>query len=95
MAAYFVLDIKVNDPNAYKEYAQLAGPSIQLYGGKALVLGGSPETIEGDWHAERIVVLEFADAEQFKRWYHSPEYSKIVNLRLTSTVSKSILVQGL
>ncbi|BCL82225.1 hypothetical protein ccbrp13_46900 [Ktedonobacteria bacterium brp13] len=34
------------------------------------------ETIEGDWQPRRLVIIEFASTEAFKRWYDSPEYSK-------------------
>lgn len=95
MAAYFVVDVKVNDPVEYEEYRKLVDPTLKLYGGKFIVRGGAVETIEGDWHPQRFVMLEFADTEQFKRWYYSPEYTHAREIRLRTSTGKAILVQGL
>ena len=50
MAAYFISDIVVTDPEGIKEYQQRVGASLELYGGKFLVRGGTFEVLEGDWH---------------------------------------------
>ncbi len=79
MAAYFVVDIKeITDAQLYAEYREGVGATLEQYGGKFLVRGGAYETIEGDWQPQRLVILEFADVESFKRWYHSPEYSQLL-----------------
>ena len=95
MAAYFIVDIKeITDPQAYAQYREGVGPTIQQYGGKFLARGGAYETIEGDWQSQRLVILEFADVEQFKRWYNSPEYSELLKLRLKVSTSRAVVVQG-
>ena len=95
MAVYFVLDVeKVIDPQKIGEYVQRSGATREQYGVRALVLGGSTETIEGNWQSQGSVIFEFDDEAHFKRWYNSPEYQAILPLRLESTVSRSILVQG-
>jgi uncharacterized protein (DUF1330 family) len=96
MAVYFVLDIeKVTDPQKIGEYGQRGGATREQYGVKTVVLGGTSETIEGNWQPQGVVILEFEDEAHFKRWYNSPEYQEILPLRLQSTVSRSILVQGI
>jgi uncharacterized protein (DUF1330 family) len=95
MAVYFVLDIeKVIDPQKIGEYGQRGGATRELYGVRTVVLGGTSETIEGGWQPQGTVIFEFDDEAHFKRWYNSPEYQEILPLRLESTVSRSILVQG-
>ena len=42
------------------------------------------EIFEGDSDDTRTVVLKFKDRAEAKRWYNSPEYQAIVNLRLDS-----------
>jgi uncharacterized protein (DUF1330 family) len=95
MAAYFIVDIKVEDAELYGEYRKLVGPTLERYGGKFLVRGGTIETIEGDWQPQRLVLLEFEDIEQFKRWYFSPEYTQARNMRFQASTAQAILVQGI
>ncbi|HXR66441.1 MAG TPA: DUF1330 domain-containing protein [Ktedonobacteraceae bacterium] len=94
MAAYFIVDVTVEDPTTYEEYRKLVGPTLELYGGTFLARGGAAETIEGDWQAQRLVILQFESAEHFKRWYHSPEYSAAREIRFKASHARAILVQG-
>jgi len=48
-----------------------------------------------DWQSQRLVVVEFADVQQFKRWYNSPEYSELLKLRLNASTSRAVVVQGI
>lgn len=95
MAAYFVVDIQeITDQQTYTDYSKQVKPTLEQYGGKFVVRGGAYETIEGGWQPQRFVILEFADTEQFKRWYNSPEYSKIRPLRFAASTARAIVVQG-
>ena len=94
MAAYFLVDVAVNDPQLYAEYRKLVMPTLEKYGGRFLVRGGTVETIEGDWNSERIVILEFENSEQFQRWYNSPEYTAARTVRFKASTASAILVQG-
>ncbi len=94
MAAYIVADIEITDPEEYQTYAKQVPPTLQQYGGKFLVRGGQPETLEGDWNTKRIVILEFPSIEQAKTWYESPEYSSIAGIRHHSANSRFVLVHG-
>jgi uncharacterized protein (DUF1330 family) len=94
MAAYFIVDVTVEDPVAYEEYRKLVSPTLELYGGKFLARGGATASIEGDWQSERFVILEFADTAHFHRWYDSPEYSTAKEIRFKASHARAILVQG-
>ncbi|HEY3992648.1 MAG TPA: DUF1330 domain-containing protein [Ktedonobacteraceae bacterium] len=94
MAAYFIVDVNVEDPTTYEEYRKLVNPTLELYGGKFLVRGGAVETIEGDWQPQRLVILEFENTEHFKRWYYSPEYSAAREIRFRASHARAVLVQG-
>lgn len=94
MAAYFIVDVKVEDPTTYEEYRKRVNATLELYGGKFLARGGAVETIEGDWQPQRLVILEFPDTEQFKRWYYSPEYSEIKQIRFRASTAKAVVIQG-
>lgn len=94
MAAYFIVDVNVENPALYAEYRTLVEPTLEIYGGKFLARGGAAETIEGGWQSQRLVILEFEDTEQFRRWYDSPEYSAAKEIRFKASHARAILVQG-
>ncbi len=94
MAAYFIVDVDVKNPQAYEAYKQSAAASIAQYGGRYLVRGGKHEVLEGDWHPTRLVVLEFPSVEAAKRWYRSEEYGKAKPIRLQHAVGHLVLVEG-
>jgi len=95
MAAYIILDIEVTNPEGYKDYAKLASETVKLYGGKYIVRGGVNETLEGDWQAKRLVVLEFSSVEQAKKWLNSHEYAPAQALRHQYAQSKAVVVEGI
>jgi len=94
MAAYFIVELEVTDPGVFEEYRKQVSGTIEKYGGRYIVRGGKSETLEGDWHPKRVVVLEFPSVEQAKRWYGSPEYKPLLALRLKSSRARIILVEG-
>jgi uncharacterized protein (DUF1330 family) len=94
MPAYVILDIDVTDPDEYEGYRQRSGAIADQYGGRFLVRGGGPRTVEGDWAPSRIVVLEFPSSEAARAWYDSPEYQEILPLRQGAAESRAILVDG-
>lgn len=95
MAAYFIVEIDVQDAAAFEEYRKQVPATIAKYGGRYLVRGGRTETLEGDWHPKRVVVLEFPSPEQARTFYDSPEYGPLKALRLRAATSKLLLVEGL
>jgi len=94
MAAYIVADVEITDSEEYQRYAKQVPPTLEQYGGKILVRGGQPETVEGGWNTKRIVIIEFLSVEQAKAWYESPEYSSIAGIRHHSAHSRIVLVHG-
>ena len=95
MSAYVILDIDVTDPEGYKEYANLTPATVALYGGRYLARGGANETLEGDWHAKRLVILEFESMAKAKDWLNSKEYAPVRKLRHQYAKSNAVLVEGI
>lgn len=95
MTAYVIVDIEVTDPEGYKEYVNMAPEAVKLYGGKYIARGGYNETLEGDWQAKRLVILEFPSVEQAKNWLNSPEYAPARNLRHQYARTNMVVVDGL
>jgi len=81
MAAYFMVNIDVSNPEGYEEYRRMAGATLKQHGGKFLVRGGRTEALEGGAVPKRVVLIEFDSIEQARKWYSSPEYSAAMKVR--------------
>ena len=75
---YRVAFVNVKNKEEYQKYADLAGPAINLYGGKFLVRGGKVDNIEGK-NFERIVISVFKSSVKAKECYNSKEYQKALS----------------
>ena len=95
MAAYFIAQYVVNDPELYREYQGGAAPTIQASGGELVAFDAAAETIEGEPPGPQTVVLKFESTEAAKAWYHSPEYQKVVGKRLQATNGFAIIAQSM
>ena len=94
MAAYVVVNIRVDDPVGYAEYKATVEDSIAAYGGRYLVRGGRSWRLEGEWEPHRLVILEFADAERAKAWWSSAEYAGPKAIRHATARSDMVVVEG-
>ena len=95
MAAYFIVDqLEITDPDTMAEYAKGVAASIKAHGGRMLVRGGAFEVKEGDWMPKRVIVLEFDDMDALKGWYDGPAYAELKKMRLASSRSNAIMVEG-
>lgn len=95
MAAYFVLQYKVNDPALYKEYQGGAGPTIQAHGAELVAFDAAAETLEGAPPGPQTVILKFASTEALKAWYESDEYQAVVGKRLAATDGFGVISQSM
>jgi uncharacterized protein (DUF1330 family) len=74
MVAYWVARAKINDPEQYKKYADLAPAIIGKFGGKFLARGGKFKILEGPEKFHRFIVIEFPNLETAVACHESPEY---------------------
>ncbi len=94
MPAYFVVELETTNPAGMDAYRAAVPATIAQYGGRYRARGGATELIEGGPEPKRIVILEFADTAAVKRWYNSPEYQKILPLRLANSTGRAFIVEG-
>ncbi len=94
MSAYVVVDIEVTDPAGFEDYKKLAPSAVAKYGGRYLARGGKTESLEGDWNPNRLVILEFENAEKARAWLNSPEYAPACRLRHEYARSRMVVVEG-
>jgi uncharacterized protein (DUF1330 family) len=95
MAAYVIVQVDVNDPVRYDDYKRMVPASLEKYGGRFLVRGGTTHTMEGGWAPKRFVVVEFPSVEQAKIWWASPEYAEAKALRQATADSQMIIAEGI
>jgi uncharacterized protein (DUF1330 family) len=94
MAAYFIVEIDTVDQDLMAEYRKHTPAAVEAFGGRFLVRGGASETLEGDWHPKRLVVLEFPTLEAAKSFYYSDQYKPLLEMRMKAGQSKLVLVEG-
>jgi uncharacterized protein (DUF1330 family) len=92
MAAYWVARSKVNDPEQYKKYADLAPEIIGKFGGKFLARGGKFKVLEGTEKFHRFIVIEFPSLEHAAACHGSPEYQAVAAHRKQDSASELELV---
>lgn len=94
MTAYIAIQAEITNPGQFKQYQELAGPTIGAFGGKILSAGSDLERMEGQWQRPTFVLLEFESVEKAKAWYASPEYQKAIAARTGNAVFDMIAVAG-
>ncbi len=94
MKAYCIVYELLEDPEMFEEYRRQAGPTVEAYQGRFLVRSGAFTVLEGDMPFERIAMLEFPSRDAAESWYHSPEYQRILPLRVNASRSQFLLVDG-
>ena len=93
--AYLLVEMKITDPEQYKQYMAEAPPVVKAFGGEYLVRGGKHESLEGDWTPHRVAMLRFPSFEQAKAFYDSPEYAAVRAKRAGAVeYFNSVLVEG-
>jgi uncharacterized protein (DUF1330 family) len=96
VAAFAIVDTKLENPDAYEEYKLKARPIVEKFGGKYRARGGRMEILEDDlWRPSRIVVIEFADMDQALACLRSPEYLSVRPIRHANAKATLVIIEGL
>ena len=94
MAVYTLIDITVRDANLYAQYVEQVREVVERHGGEYLTRGGEVTVLSRDWHPGRVVLIEFPTMDDLRACFASPEYAALAPLRERSTVSRTIIVEG-
>jgi len=94
MKAYLVLDLTIHDLAGFKPYIAAIPAFIAKHGGKYIVQGAQPTTMEGDWTPQRLVVIEFPARENAQAFLSDPACQDLFRVRHETTTSKLLLVDG-
>jgi uncharacterized protein (DUF1330 family) len=81
MSAYFVVQATVKDPEKLAAYSQEALPLISAHQGELFLRAPVLEIMGGESDFERVIILEFPDADVARNWYNCEEYQALIPLR--------------
>jgi uncharacterized protein (DUF1330 family) len=95
MPAFLIADIDVTDDDVYKDYRSANPDIVNKFGGRYVALGGMVKVLEGDWHPNRTVIIEFPDMESLEAFYTCDEYVKLREIRWRSAKSRLVAIETL
>lgn len=91
---YWIVHIKVTDPDTYRRYAEVAPPIVKRLGGQYSVDAGRADTVEGDASLDRHVVVEFPSFDAALTAFQSDAYQSVIHLRHASGECMFTLAEG-
>ena len=80
MPAYALGVLRYKDAAAYQRYSQALNPLLPAYGAVLLAGDNNPVGLAGP-PCDRVVLLQFPDADAALRLFKSPEYLEIAQDR--------------
>ena len=95
MPAFLIADINVTNDDVYKEYRSANPDIVNKFGGRYVALGGEVKVLEGDWHPNRTVIIEFPDMGALNAFYSCEEYAALREIRWRSAESRLVAIETL
>ena len=83
-AAYLIANYAIHDEEMLQKYRDAVIPQLIGVGCEFIIVNDNVEVTEGS-PASSIIVLKFESMGALKKWYESPEYKAIKNLRTDAT----------
>lgn len=94
MSAYVVAQLTIHDRARYDRYAAAFLPTLRPFAGRLLAADEGPAVLEGDWPAQKLVLVAFPDAAAARAWAASPAYQAIAPDRLAGSNAVVLLARG-
>ena len=91
---YVILTEAIKDPEGMKAYGRAAMPAMGQGGCTILSVETAPQVLEGDWHGDQTVVLEFDSVDAARDWYESEAYQKAAKLRQAAADCNAVIISG-
>jgi len=91
---YLVANLRVKDPEAFKNFSKAALPSIEQYGGRILARGPHADRHEGNVSGV-VTMLEFESKEAAEKFYFSDEYQAAKAIRDTGCDADLMIIEGM
>lgn len=95
MSVLIIAQLRFRDVARYRAY-QAAFPAVfAKSGGAILAADETPQTLEGDWPFDKIVVMSFPAETTARRFIDSDAYRAIAKDREAGAQTVSIMARGL
>ena len=95
MSVYIIAQLKFTLRELYDRYQSRFMGVFSKFKGKLLVADAHPVVLEGEWPRDKVVIMEFPDAESAARFQDSPEYQAIAVDRKAGADAIVMTVRGL
>ena len=95
MSVYIIAQLKFTRRELYDRYQSRFMDVFKKFKGKLLVADAHPIVLEGEWPRDKVVIMEFPDAESARRFQESPEYEAIAVDRKAGADAIVMTVRGL
>jgi uncharacterized protein (DUF1330 family) len=95
MVAYAILDVHVFDIQDYLLYQKAVAPLLAAVGARYLARGGEFRVYEGDYHPDRLIIVEFPSLEVLDDFYAGEGYQGLKAQRDACCSLRLLAVRGL
>ncbi|MEU0743744.1 DUF1330 domain-containing protein [Streptomyces sp. NPDC006134] len=91
---YVIMTEAIRDQEGMAAYGKASAASMAEAGARVRVVDPHPQVLEGEWHGDRTVIVEFASVEAARAWYESAGYQEARPLRQAAAVTNAVIVAG-
>ena len=95
MTVYVVAQLTFKDRPAYDRYQANFFGVFRKFKGRLLAADENPVVLEGEWRADKIVMMSFEDRDECMRFLDSPEYALISRDRKAGADAVALVVEGI
>ncbi|MEI9804237.1 MAG: DUF1330 domain-containing protein [Pseudolabrys sp.] len=82
----------MRDPEGFKPYALGVPPVIKNYGCHYVARGGAVTTLSGSFVPDRVVLMQFPDADRMVDFYFCDGYAPLLPIRLKTTEPRFVVM---
>lgn len=94
MSVYVIAQISITDRDLYNKYQARFLDVFKKFKGKLLAADENPQTVEGVWERDKVILIEFPDEQSFRDWAFSDEYLEIAGDRKAGSNGTVLLVES-
>jgi len=95
MTAYAIADVRLIQPDVYKEYQRRAKTPLDKFGAEVLAYRGNMSVKEDMlWSPNRLVLIQFPSMEHAEAFYACPEYQDLLGISRRSSERTLVLLDG-
>jgi uncharacterized protein (DUF1330 family) len=92
LSSCFIALIDIHDPQRYQQYLDGFDEIFEKYHGKVLAVEDNPRILEGNWPADRTVVIRFPNDAELRKWYDSDEYQTLAKRRKEASIANIAII---